>query len=76
MSRHELLPDQTATPIPRPADHLAPVQDRTIIAVMLDRFWHPERRFTSLFIATRDPGAHAPTPPSDCLQVGRIQKNP
>lgn len=76
MTRHELLPDQTATLISRPADHLAPVEDRTIIAVMLDRIWHPERRFIRLFIATRDPGADTPPPPSDCLQVGRIQKTP
>ncbi|TQN59121.1 hypothetical protein FLX27_24055 [Agrobacterium tumefaciens] len=75
MTRHELLPDQTATPIPRPAGHLAPVDGCIVIAVILDRIYHVQRRFISLFIAARDPGADAPPPPSDSLQVGRIQKN-
>lgn len=40
MTRHELLPDQTATPISRPANHLAPVDGCIVIAVMLDRICH------------------------------------
>lgn len=75
MIRHELLPDQTATSISRSANHLAPVGGCIVIAVMLDRICHPQRRFISLFIAERGPGADAPPPPSDSRQVGRIQKN-
>ena len=75
MTRHELLPDQTATPLTRPADHRAPVDGCIVITVMLDRICHPQRRFISLFIAARDPGADAPPPSSDSLQVDRIQKN-
>lgn len=73
MTGHDLLTDLTATPLSRPADYLAPIHG---CIVMLDRICHPERRFSSLFIAVRDPGAGTPKPPFDSLQPGRFQKNP
>jgi hypothetical protein len=76
MTRHELLPAQTATPPSRPAKDLAPLDGGIVITFLPGHICRGKFRLNGLFIATRDPKAAALSHGPGGPKAGQIQKNP
>jgi hypothetical protein len=76
MNRHDAVPAQIATPPLRPAQYLAPLDDKIVITRPLRLLCRGKLQIKGPVIASRDLDMASPTPTAVSPPTGQIQKNP